>query len=378
MQFPTINNISEVLPHLEGKKEFKVNYRPECTTIDYVYQGPETFSHPILKECRGIKFCPDTGDILARPFHKFFNLGEVAREEVGREFSEASVREKKDGSLIHFILHKGYVVACTKAGITNVSVQAEQELNLSKGFLERIQQVCILGITACFEFTSPHNRIVVGYDRPELTLLAVRDNVTGEYLSLGHYAAFLGVDTPRKFADLSVKDIREWKDMEGVVLEWPDGYRLKLKAEEYVLRHRVKDQLFREHNVLKTILEDGVDDLVGILTPEDWERVRLYQAEVRSSLKRSQEVVGAFIQHTVGMDRGEAARFVSNPDNGLPSVLLPVFWQVYSGGDVQEELEKIILKNCTKEVGVEKVRGIVGVAWRDYFQMPGRDLVGDT
>jgi RNA ligase len=77
--------------------------------------------------------------------------------------------------------------------------------------------------------------------------------------------------------DLFVKQVREWDDGEGIVLRFDTGHMVKVKADDYVLRHKSKDAINQEKNVIQTILEDAVDDLVPLLTPEDAERVKSFQ-----------------------------------------------------------------------------------------------------
>jgi hypothetical protein len=75
MTFPIINNINDVLPHIEGHLNFYVKEKEEYTYIDYILNTPDMFNNPYQKECRGILFYKN-GDIMARRLHKFFNLNE--------------------------------------------------------------------------------------------------------------------------------------------------------------------------------------------------------------------------------------------------------------------------------------------------------------
>ena len=107
-EFPEIRTIDDVLPHIEGRSEFIVAEREFGTVINYVVSmattfdmtGPDDLGGAIRRECRGIKFGLD-GHIIARPFHKFFNVGE--REETlpnNLDFSaDHTVFTKLDGSM---------------------------------------------------------------------------------------------------------------------------------------------------------------------------------------------------------------------------------------------------------------------------------------
>lgn len=67
--------------------------------FSYHYANPKVFmEHPIAKELRGIVFDKETGEVVARPFPKFFNLGEEACTVT--EDDVVTANEKIDGSLI--------------------------------------------------------------------------------------------------------------------------------------------------------------------------------------------------------------------------------------------------------------------------------------
>lgn len=92
--FPPIHHINDVLPHIEGRDEFKVIHKDWYTVINYVVALEDTFpsvnvaggspkmrrerqlQNAILRECRGLIFDSESGELLSRPYHKFFNVGE--------------------------------------------------------------------------------------------------------------------------------------------------------------------------------------------------------------------------------------------------------------------------------------------------------------
>jgi RNA ligase len=89
---------------------------------------------------------------------------------------------------------------------------------------------------------------------------------------------------PVQNINLFVKQVREWDDGEGIVLRFDTGHMVKVKADDYVLRHKSKDSISQEKNVLQTILEDAVDDLVPLLTPEDADRIQRFQRAFHAGL----------------------------------------------------------------------------------------------
>jgi RNA ligase len=191
--FPIIRTIEDVLPHIEGRPEFVVAEREGYTVINYVVAmadtfdmtGPDDLGGAIRRECRGLKFSPN-GDIAARPFHKFFNIGE--REETQSRLIDLSrshtIMEKLDGSMIHPMMVDGYIRWMTKMGITSVAMQAEEFIAKNTRYKDFAVWCIENRMTPIFEWTSPFNQIVLSYEEERLTLLAVRDNITGEYKGL--------------------------------------------------------------------------------------------------------------------------------------------------------------------------------------------------
>lgn len=160
--------------HINAFPEIKDDMSDEEKALEY-----------IRREFRGIKFAKD-GTILARPFHKFFNWGEKEAEMAHFNFDDHFViMDKLDGSMIHPMLVGDKIFWATKMG-------AEDFHQLVNHFVENSEidydgfcrDIIAKGYTPIFEFISPLKRIVVGYDRTDLILTAIRNNVTGEYVSL--------------------------------------------------------------------------------------------------------------------------------------------------------------------------------------------------
>lgn len=188
--FPIIRHLNDVLPAIEGTDEFSVNEKDGYTIVNYNVQKEHTFDinheHAAMRrECRGLKFYPN-GEIAARTLHKFFNVNE--KPETQSHLIDLSkphvVMEKLDGSMIHPMMVNGYIRWMTKMGITDVAMQAEEFIAKNTNYKDFAAWCIENGITPTFEWTSPRNRIVVPYKNDQLTLLAVRENLTGHYLNI--------------------------------------------------------------------------------------------------------------------------------------------------------------------------------------------------
>lgn len=208
-EFPTITNISDVLPAIEGRDEFVVAEKDGYTVINYNVMMADTFpdvldsidllgkhvhfkiqnQHARLRrECRGIIFDSKTGDIIRRPFHKFFNVNEREETQDHRlDFSkEHWIDTKLDGSMIAVFMHQGEIVYGTKMVAPDFHELVKKFVDASdvdyEGFCRK---VIADGHTPIFEFMHPQKRIVIDYGKePALTLLAVRHMVTGQFQQL--------------------------------------------------------------------------------------------------------------------------------------------------------------------------------------------------
>ena len=81
------------------------------------------------------------------------------------------------------------------------------------------------------------------------------------------------VENPAMFMNY-VKDL---KNAEGFVIRWATGYRVKIKADDYVRIHKARDSLTQEKNVIDMILNQLTDDIKSMLPDE--ERLRLDKYE---------------------------------------------------------------------------------------------------
>jgi RNA ligase len=295
--FPHITHINDVLPHIEGRKEFCVLEKEGYNVIIYAVSFEDTFlwdendpiGSAVRRECRGLIFDIGTGNLISRPYHKFFNVGEKEETQLNKInlYEPHVVLEKLDGSMIRPILTPEGFRLATKAGITDVAMNAEVFVADKPHYDTFIRKCIQKGTTPLFEWVSRKNRIVVDYPEDNLILTGMRYNHTGSYLTyvvMKSYASAWNIPVVKAVdglavqnIELFVKQIREWESEEGVVVRFDTGHMVKIKADQYVLRHRAKDSISQEKNVLQIIIEGSVDDLVPLLTPEDGERIQRFQ-----------------------------------------------------------------------------------------------------
>jgi RNA ligase len=333
-EFPIINSINDVLPHIEGREEFVVAEREGYTVINYAVAMEDTFppikvaggsakmreerslTNRMRRECRGLIFDP-AGNIMSRPFHKFFNIGE--REETLPKNIDLSkphtVMEKMDGSMIRPLLLDGHLRLATKMGVTEVAMNAESWLaargSNAAGWMRTYVEN---GATPLFEWTSRKNQIVLDYAEDDLVLLAIRDNITGEYLDINDLDCPFTVVPRYGSVEGNLKEYldraREQKGREGDIIRFADGHMVKVKNDWYVRIHKTLDRIRYDRNIVALILNEELDDAAPLLP--DYARDRVLDFYARFS-KRLHELVESYDRYwnTVvasGLDRKRYAQ----------------------------------------------------------------------
>jgi RNA ligase len=290
-EFPTINNISDVLPAIEGRDEFVVAVKEGYTVINYNVMMADTFDCPIRRELRGIIFDNESGDILRRPFHKFFNVNE--REETQDHVVDLSqehrILEKLDGSMIApFMIWPGEMVWGTKMGATDVAKPVEEFVEAHPNYRQFAKFVISRGYTPIFEWCSRKQRIVLDYKEDRLILTAMRDITTGRYMSrdiMANTADMYFIPMVREFepqTDMKafVDYVRDLEDVEGFVVRFSDGHMLKLKCHWYLQIHKAKEAILQDRNIVELILDEKLDDVKAHLPQEDRDRLSQFEEQL--------------------------------------------------------------------------------------------------
>ena len=308
-EFPEIRHISDVLPHIAGREEFVVAERDFGTVINYIVAmadtfdmtGPDDLGGAIRRECRGIIFDRD-GVIMSRPFHKFFNVNERAETQT-HEIDIAQphiIMEKMDGSMIRPILVDGYLRLATKMGVTNVAMQAEAWLAAQDSeYKEWLRFYMDNGYTPLFEWVSPFNQIVLAYEIEDLVLLAIRDNVTGEYLDLAEELTEIRCPftVVRSYGSMEgnileyISRQREAEGREGDIIAFADGHRLKVKNDWYVRIHKCIDRITFDRNIVDLIINEEVDDVIPTLPAAQVDRIREFEQRFWKAFKTKEDML---------------------------------------------------------------------------------------
>jgi RNA ligase len=392
-EFPHITNISQVLPVIEGKPEFIVAVKEgDYTVINYVVQMSDTFppvethggsakmrveatrAKAILRELRGIIFRTSTGEVLARRLHKFFNVNEKDETQINKiDFNEPHViLEKLDGSMITPLLTDAGLRWGTKMGVTDVALPVEDFVKANPHYTH-YANVCIAAdYTPIFEWCSRKQTIVIDHPVDRLVLIALRHNKTGLYesydrmkQSLAQFAipiveAYEGtLENMQALIDYT----RDLVGTEGFVVRFDSGHMLKVKAEDYVRKHKAKDMIGREKNVIEIIVNEKADDVKGFLDAKDLARFEEFERKFWVGVKIAAENFDRV--YSMRDPKANAKDFAVNFVQKMDPSMHRFMYSMNAGASAFSLVKDTIANNCSTQTKVEAVRWLFGAHWNE-------------
>ena len=259
-------------------------YYQDYTSDDKIYRifnyrlvNWTTFQNAIdAKKCRGTMFEISNEPVLASlPPNKFFNYAEGDVDHTKNEL--IAIHVKLDGSLISTSMHNGTLRLKSKGSInSHQALNAMDWLSLPENekYLKFLTHNSS-NYTFNMEWTGPNNRIVVGYPEDKLSLLSIRNNITGEetYVYedfLFNHAKSLPINNDNITELVNTMYLEEVG--EGYVLSFrtPEGesYRTKVKNFKYCNLHKIKDSISNPEALAELIIRGGVDDVYDLFADD--------------------------------------------------------------------------------------------------------------
>lgn len=230
-------------------------------------------------ESRGIMFRMNPKgfpeQLVSMPMHKFFNYKENPFTETLDGSRVDEVMTKEDGSLISTYIHNNGFNLKSKGSLKSDQAMAAVKWLSEcpdKKLIMEIDHLVKQNLTINFEYTAPDNRIVLHYPQPALTILNVRDHITGKYYTRDDFNGYVHLDklwvqshdvseygTIARFVDA----IPDMTHMEGYVLRMGGDF-MKIKTDWYVTRHRLKDKIDSDKNLFAVIINEEIDDIFSL------------------------------------------------------------------------------------------------------------------
>ena len=354
--FPHIKSLDDLLPHIGHNPQIRVKH--ESTghiVVCYMLQDEDTFdedhsSFLYARECRGITFHPDKS-IAGRCLTKFFNVGE--RETTLPEnldwMNVTRIMTKRDGSMVTPVLVNTQIgtwrMKTKKSFDTKEADLALTVAMNTEGGNRWIQRMLFAGLTPTFEITSPKFPIVLIYEKDELTLLHVRENVSGRYLDEDELIA---LRSPFPLVENIIEQFMEetmvmgcfdravsWdklkhyaettEGVEGVVIQFGQDM-VKLKTKWYCdLHHSVTFTRWRD--IARTVLADQSDDLKGAfaLTGRSIEPILEVEHKINGIIAAAEKAVDEHVGNGRVLNRTPKDMALAFKDHALFGQIMAAF-----------------------------------------------------
>lgn len=332
--FPKIETLKDIIPHIQGMEYIGVlDSDNGATVICYQISHSMAFQTMIEKECRGITF-DDEGKIISRSMHKFFNVNERENYTMSNiDWTQVhAVYDKMDGSMINTGRYKGELFAKSKKSFKSpVAVSALHYINQHLNYIGFCNYCADIGVTPTFEYTSPSHRIVLDYKVEALTVLQIREMVSGRYYSFEEVHNLcelfdVSVNKPLWTGEdfdinKAVEFLSTGTELEGYVIQFKNGDMVKIKSNWYSTLHNAVT-FVRERDIARLVLEETIDDFIAFLNTNrpkaDLTRVNEINDEVSGWLHKTEAEVEKHVAECAGMTPKEVyMKFEGHPLQGF-------------------------------------------------------------
>ena len=351
----------------------KASAKPGEYMFSLNYDQIESKACQIVNECRGLILATEgkplqegqiTGSdpvgetyVMARPFDRFFNHGDVNAAPVNFDDPNTIFFEKLDGTLciLYFnpeldewhvatravpmadktitgwgdwtfrkLFEKALVDTLFNSGIIGKDVSPSVAFNVWTKNLNKNN-------TYCFELTTPLNRIVVHYPDYRVHLLGCRETATGKefpIVSMFKSSGFHGVSVCPSHKLSNLKELLDFvgskspMEQEGIVVCDSAFNRVKVKSLAYLAYNRVRDSAANSPRaVMELILSEKIDDVMPVLEAHIQEKAKEMQEGLRNLIHSVDASYVECLTASKGTDSNERKAFALAVQARIPDAM---------------------------------------------------------
>lgn len=318
--FPVIQNIVDILPYIENEENFIITQGDNYSLIshkkgnkhifDFDYDNPLTSI--MRRECTGLVFDKE-GKLIGRPFHKFFNLNEKNETKIDQVVftRDIDVTYQLDGTMVYPVLLDEEYIFMTEDGETDISSKAKNYIKDRNGYSELIKTYLDNGDTPIFEWLDSENKNIIEYPEDILILTAVRNNKTGDYLSLKEIsisASLFDIPVvydiyfdefgyfPKSVEELN-ESIKNSDNFKGIVATLNNGHRFKIQTNYYISK--------LESNTLKNRESENYQEILDFKT---------FSKKITESVSATAQKIFDIYENNKNVDGEEYIQIVENQE----------------------------------------------------------------
>ena len=380
--FPQNLSLLEFREAIKGRNDYReITYDDEGFVLfSYLFMGKDTFLNPneegisedtkrvrkLLRECRGIVFSTE-GKILARRFHKFFNVNEGPETHEGLvDLSHKHVLlVKLDGSMVSPIVHNGHIFWATKKGLNDVEDMANSFVlkTNSIDYSGFVMNAHAQGITCMFEWCSKKQPIILNYTDDDLILTSMRHTESGLYVNydeMKKIAAPYKIPVVQEFKHdcKNIKDllqkVKSQQGIEGFVLRFENGECLKIKTTWYVDLSRGLQSInffkgkSNEKYIWKIVLDSSFDDLKEGINETEREKLETFATKLMEAISVLHDYLFKIVKDNIVLTDAKFAEYIQSRKD-IKSVI-SICWKI------RHSLQKKPLKGSIFDLLVELIK----------------------
>ena len=278
----------------------------------------------MYRECRSVVIDKKNECLVLVPFRKFFNVNEMeetAEKNVRKMIENAKrveISDKMDGSMQSARCYNGEIVL---AGSQALDPEMSFRVSIGYSLLDDNYKKMLRDNpdwTFIFELICKEDQHVVVYTAEErgLYLIGMRNVLTGkeapydEVISIAKHYGVLHTEVFNKTFDqvFNSLDDKSSDEAEGFVINI-DGYKVKLKYNDYVKIHHMLSKMVSTNTIIKCV-EDGSWDDVRAKMPEAYRSdADIVAADVRAYIKMMSAKIDELFKDVVrNYDKSEDGR----------------------------------------------------------------------
>lgn len=251
-----MNTLPDLQDFIIAEKQKRISAHRQGNLIGFKYTNETIYKQDwdiVTLNSRGIVFDLNTGNVVARPFRKFFNYQEyfdvngnhshlydiLPKKWLPNLQGTARYMEKVDGSL-GIVFYNPYTKKWQVK--TGGSFDSEQAIWAQKWFDKNINTDYLLfGVTYLFEIISPEDIHPIHYDYEGMVLLSgipLRVQYELSISALTGLANKLGCRMAQVYEFDNFLNAVEWakklpKTQEGLVITFENGFKCKAKSDDW-------------------------------------------------------------------------------------------------------------------------------------------------
>lgn len=157
-----------------------------------------------------------------------------------------------------------------------------------------------------------------------------------------------------------------------MVLVWSDNFRVKVKAEKYVLYHKAIEGIALEKNRVAIVLQDGIDDFGQVLSEDKYQALLEYQSNLCNNI--TQFATKVMNTYADVMKRGITKKEIATKtrieiEDIVQYYLFRIMGNNLNKDGLINQLRKDILNRTSSATRLEDLRMVIG---EDIFHVDNK------